>query len=214
MEEMPLFPIQTVVFPYSHLQIRVADQAQRDLIAYCSEEDRCFGTVLERIGTDPYLVGTAVRIERVIPADDGALDVQLRGQRRIRVRQFDDQSRTFLMAHVEPVIEMEIENQERADALTFRLRECFEEYLKIELQGTDIQFHGITFPDDPTALSFLAANLLPLDDLEKQRLLETTDTIERLATIVPVIQSQVEVRRTYRPTRASASILAEWVSRN
>ncbi len=214
LEEMPLFPLPVVVFPYAHIQIRVDKPDQRDLIAFCSSEDRCFGAVLIRQGTDPYLVGTAVHIDKVMPSPDGSLDVLVRGQRRIRVRKFEEESRPFLVGLVEPVVELEIENPERADALTYRLKECFEEFIETELQFSDIKFHGIKLPDDATALSFMAANLLQIDDLSKQRILETTDTVERLATIVPIIQSQIELRKTVRPTRASATMLTDWITRN
>lgn len=218
LEQMPLLPMPLVVFPYSQLQIRVDLASQRDLVAFCSEHERCFGVVLIREAadgvTEPYLVGTAVHIDKVMPSPDGSLDVLVRGQRRIRVRKLDQDAHSFLLGHVEPVVELEIENPERADALTYRLKECFEEFIASELLTSEIAFRGIKLPDDPTALSFMAANLLQIDDLEKQRILETTDTVERLATIVPMIQNQIQEKKTVRPARASATMLTEWITRN
>lgn len=219
LEEMPLFPLPVVVFPYAQLQIRVAEPSLLDLVNYCNDQDRCFGAVLARESdpgarAEPYFVGTAVRIDRVIPSDDGSVDVVVRGQRRFRVRRLDEDSHSFLLGHVEPIVEMEIENEERADALTYRLKEVFEEYIKAELRDSDIKFHGIKLPTDPTALSFMAANLLRIEDIEKQRLLETTDTVERLATILPLIQSQIESRRPSGYYRATSDMLREWVTPN
>ena len=56
--------------------------------------------------------------------------------------------------------------------------------------------------------------LLRIEDIEKQRLLETTDTVERLATILPLIQSQIESRRPSGYYRATSDMLREWVTPN
>jgi len=49
----------------------------------------------------------------------------------------------------------------------------------------------VKFPTDPVVLSFTIANLLPMGNLEKQRLLETTDTLERIAGLIPVLEKQL-----------------------
>ncbi len=219
LEELPLFPLNTVLFPYAQLQLHVFEARYREMIEYCVENDLGFGVVLIREGeetgpADPYLVGTAVRIAKVDTFDDGKMDVRVQGQRRFRIRKLDTDSRPFLVGFVEPVIEMEIDDTPRVDALTYRLKECVEEYIRTELRHYDFKIQQINLPVEPTALSFVVANLLKIENLEKQRLLETTDTVERMADMVPLLQQQIIEVHTTGAYRVTASMLAEFVTPN
>ena len=219
LEEMPLFPLKTVVFPYARLQIHVFEPRYQEMIRHCAENDVGFGVVLIREGeetgpADPYLVGTAVHIARVDTFDDGKMDVRVQGQRRFRIRRLDETTKPYLVGHVEPVIELELDDSPRADALCYRLRECIEEYIRSELRHYDFRVQKINLPSEPTALSFVVANLLRIENLDKQRLLETTDTVERMAEIVPLLQQQIIEAHTTGSYRVTASMLSEWVSRN
>ena len=218
LEEMPLFPLNTVLFPYAQLQIHVFEPRDQQLVQYCVQNDLGFGIVLRRAGEpedpgDPYLVGTAVRIAQVETFENGTMDVRVHGQRRFRVRKMDE-SRPFLVGMVEPLIELEVEDTPRVDALTFRLKECVEEYIRVELRHYDFKIQQISLPNEPTALSFVVANLLKIENLDKQRLLETTDTVERMAEIVPLLQRQIIDVHTSGNFRATASMLSEWVTPN
>lgn len=216
LEEMPLFPLNTVLFPYAQLQLHVFEPRYLELIEHCVENDTDFGVVLVREGqpTEPYLVGTAVRIKRVERLDGGKLDVRIQGQRRFRIRKLDEDSHSFPVGHVEPVVELEIDDSPRVDALTFRLKECVEEYIRTELRHYDFKIQQISLPLEPTALSFVVANLLKIENLEKQRLLETTDTVERLADMVPILQQQIIEVHTGGAYRVTSSMLSEWVFPN
>ena len=216
LEEMPLFPLNTVLFPYAQLQLHVFEPRYLELIEHCVENDTDFGVVLVREGGDsePYLVGTAVRIKRVDRLEGGKLDVRVQGQRRFRIRRLDEDSHAFMVGHVEPVVELEVDDTPRVDALTYRLKECVEEYIRTELRHYDFKIQQISLPVEPTALSFVVANLLKIENLEKQRLLETTDTVERLADMVPLLQQQIIEVHTGGAYRVTASMLSEWVSPN
>lgn len=219
LEELPLFPLNTVLFPYAQLQLHVFEARYREMIEYCVENDLAFGVVLVREGqdadpSDPYLVGTAVRIARVDTFADGKMDVRVQGQRRFRIRKLDLDSRPFLVGHVEPIIEMEIEDTPRVDALTYRLKECVEEYIRTELRHYDFKIQQINLPVEPTALSFVVANLLKIENLEKQRLLETTDTVERMADMVPLLEQQIIEVHTGGAYRVTPSMLAEFITPN
>ncbi|HXH60730.1 MAG TPA: LON peptidase substrate-binding domain-containing protein [Fimbriimonadaceae bacterium] len=216
LEELALFPLDTVVFPYAQLQMRVLEPKYVDLVRYCVQHDKGFGIVLrkESEGDDPYLVGTEVRIDRTETLGEGEIEVRVRGQRRFRVRRLDYGSKPFLTGLVEQIVELEVEDTPRVDALTYRLRECVEEYIRVEFRHYDVNIQQVELPPDPTALSFIVANLLKLENIEKQRLLETTDTIERLSEIVPLLQRQIVDSRTTGPFRATPSMLTEWINPN
>jgi uncharacterized protein len=192
LEELPLFPLDTVLFPYASLQVHVFEERYREMIRTCMEYDMPFGVVLIRNGSetgvaDPYLVGTAVRIVHVHTFEDGRMDLHVQGERRFRIRRMDE-SRPYLVGYVEPVVEFEIEDGARADALMLRAREAFEQLVRRLFERFSVQ---VVFPTDPVVLSFTIANLLPMENLDKQRLLETTDTLERVEELLPILENQV-----------------------
>lgn len=217
LEELPLFPLNAVIFPYAALQLHIFEERYREMVRTCVEFDRPFGIVLIRNGSetgiaDPYMVGTAVRITSVHNYDDGRMDIDVQGERRFRIRELDE-SKSYLVGHVEPVIEHEIEDSPRANHLLSVAKEEFENLMRkfFARQEFNIQ---VVFSPDPVALSFTIANLLPLDNLEKQRLLETTDTLDRVEELIPILQMQNLESTPTTFYRIGSRELSEWISPN
>lgn len=211
LEEMPLFPLNTVLFPYAQLQLHVCEERYREMVRTCSQNDQPFGVVLIRTGNEagdhaePYMVGTAARIVSIHTFDDGKMDVQVRGERRFRVRRLDD-SQTYLVGWVEPVMELEIQDMDRAEDLVMTSRDYVQAYIEWFFSNVGAKVAQIKLPGDPTALSFVVANFLQIENLEKQRLLEQTDTLERLNDMIPILEQHlVEAKAPYhRMTRQHA----------
>ncbi|HTQ11443.1 MAG TPA: LON peptidase substrate-binding domain-containing protein [Fimbriimonadaceae bacterium] len=217
LEELPLFPLNVVIFPYAALQLHIVEDRYREMVRTCLEFDRPFGIVLIRSGSetgeaDPYMVGTVVRITSVHNYDDGRMDIDVQGERRFRIRKLDE-SHSYLAGYVEPVIEHEIEDSPRANQLISQAKEEFENLMRrfFARQEFNVQ---VVFPPDPVALSFTIANLLQMDNLEKQRLLETTDTLERFEELIPVLQMQNMDAASPAYYRISSVDLQEWVTAN
>jgi uncharacterized protein len=216
LEELPLFPLDTVLFPYASLQLHVYEERFREMVRMCLEYDRPFGIVLIRSGsgqtTDPYLVGTAVRIVQVHTFEDGRMDLHVQGERRFRIREMDE-SRPYPVGLVEPVVELEVEENPQATELLTRARDVFELLVHklFERQEFKVQ---VVFPTDPVVLSFTIANLLPMENLEKQRLLETTDTLERVEELLPILESQILEAKVPQYFKVGPEDLREWVHPN
>ncbi|MBX3120024.1 MAG: LON peptidase substrate-binding domain-containing protein [Fimbriimonadaceae bacterium] len=226
LEELALFPLETVLFPFASVQLHVFEDRYREMVSECMEDGRLFGIVLIRSGSEtdehiePYLVGTAVRIVNLHTYDDGRMDLQVQGEHRFRIRRLDE-SKPYLTGLVEPVIEGEPDDSPRTDALVLKAREDFQLLVEglIARPGFNVQ---VIFPPDPMALSFTIANLLPIENREKQSLLETTDTIERLSRIIPILENQLleidDLRsRIYDdrgPRRLTHTDLREWINPN
>jgi Lon protease-like protein len=218
LEELPLYPLHTVLFPYATTLLHVSEARYREMINRCVEFDQAFGIVLIRNGTtpggvaEPYMVGTAVRVQHVNTYDDGHMDVNVRGERRFRVRSLDE-SQSYLVGMVEPVFEMEIEEDPRTESLVMDVRENFRMLIEGVFGGPDYNIQ-ILYPPDPTALSFVIANYLTLENIEKQRLLETTDTVERLAELKPLIERQIMNARTRHYFKLTRHHLEDWIYPN
>jgi Lon protease-like protein len=219
LENLPLFPLQTVLFPYAHIQLHVFEDRYLEMVRECLEFERPFGIVLIRDGkevggpADPYMVGTTVRVTKVINLESGAMDIQVKGERRFRIRKIDE-SKAYMVGMVEPVVETETPDCPRTDALVMRCREDFQAWIRqmITKQGFNVQ---IKFPEDVTALSFAIANLLPIENLEKQRLLELTDTLERISGLIGLLETQI-IEGEMMPgiTKLRTEDLGNWISKN
>lgn len=223
LEELPLFPLNTVVFPYAKMQVHVFESRYREMIRHCLQHDQGFGICLIRQGdevggpAEPYMVGTAVRIVKVQTHDDGKMDVEVQGQRRFRIRKLDE-SRPYLVGYVEQLVEMEIEETERAGDLVGEIRSSLMRYLQFFFQHTDVRITSIKLPDDATALSFVVANLLQCENRQKQHLLETTDTVERMEEMLPILEEQIELEGgdDLEPLYQKVSALeaSDWIGSN
>jgi Lon protease-like protein len=218
LEELPLFPLETVLFPYAALQLHVFEERYREMVRRCVDDDKPFGIVLIRSGeviggpAEPYMVGTAVRIVQVYTYEDGRLDVQVQGERRFRIRRLDE-SKPYLVGYVEPVVELDISDSLNAQQVIEKAREEFQVFVEGLFSKQDFKVQ-VRFPTDPVALSFTIANLLTMENLEKQRLLELTDTVERLEGLTPILERNIVEARFMAPQRLRPSDLSEWISSN
>ena len=215
-EELPLFPLNTVLFPYAKLQLNVKDERHREMLRQCLQSDSSFGIVLTKNGSGPdaehYLVGTKARIVSVQTFDDGHMDVQVKGESRFRIRKVDE-TRPYQIGLVEPVEESEVTDEPKTDALVYRIKECLSEYMDAVFSQAEFHVSEIRLPDDATALSFVVANFLQIENIRKQGLLETTDTVERIAEMLPILE-QHTVDFNGRPVPLTVQDLDEWVSPN
>ena len=221
LEELPLFPLRTVLFPHATLRLHVFEERYRIMVQECLRTDGPFGVALIRDGAEvgdeaePYLVGTVARITKVENYDDGRMDIEVQGERRFRIRELDE-SRPYLLGRVQPIEEHG--EPDPSDPLVIEARDTFEALVQryFERQSFGVQ---VVFPPDPRMLSFSIASHLPVDDLVKQRLLEITDTLDRLEEILPYLRAALLDMRPASPAgRAFSPIQAkdldEWTSPN
>src|SRR5579872_1613474 len=135
LEELPLFLLHTVLFPYAHIRLHVFEDRYKELVHDCIHNERPFGIVLIRSGdeagrlADPYMVGTAVHIEKVDYLEDGRMDIQVHGERRFRIRRLDE-SKPYLTGFVEPVMEHNFEGEPEAENLILAARHELELFLQ------------------------------------------------------------------------------------
>ncbi len=196
LEEMPLFPLNTVLFPHADLQVHVFEDRYREMVRNCVQYDTGFGVVLIRTGNEvggtaePYMVGTAVRIVKVQTYEDGKMDVHVRGQRRFRIRRLDE-SKSYLVGFVEPVVELEVDDSPRTGELVEKVRHSVHQLLEEQFAKLDVKVTSIRLPQDATDLSFVVANLLHCENIRKQHLLETTDTSDRIEEMLPLLEQQI-----------------------
>lgn len=97
---IPLFPLDTVLFPGTALPLHIFEERYREMIGECLVEGTEFGVVrgeADRMA----VIGCTARIVRVIERhEDGRMDILCEGARRFEIEALDD-SRSYLQADVE-----------------------------------------------------------------------------------------------------------------
>ena len=89
--DLPLFPLNTVLFPRGPLPLRIFETRYVDMVKRCMREGVCFGVVLvqggSEVGQAPGYadIGTSARIIDFNLLQDGLLGITCRGERRFRV---------------------------------------------------------------------------------------------------------------------------------
>lgn len=114
---LPLFPLQSVLFPGSPLPLRIFEVRYLDMVQRCHREGAPFGVVSltqgAEVATAPRLdadtdatetfqnVGTLARIEHFEHPQPGLLHVVCRGEQRFRVQQREKLKHGLWVADVE-----------------------------------------------------------------------------------------------------------------
>jgi len=211
-KRLRLFPLNMVLFPGVILNLHVFEPRYRQMISECLDTGEAFGVVLIRDGDEagdlevmPYDIGTTAEIADVTPLPAGRYYISTTGRRRFRI--LDVISREpFLMCNVE-YLEEEIADIDAVEELSSEVRDEFREYLRllVEFSGTTAE---IDLPSDPADASYLIGDALQVADSMKQKLLETSDTHQRLKVelgflrrLLPQLRSLLE-RKAAEPAPA------------
>jgi Lon protease-like protein len=201
-----LFPLNTVLFPGALLNLHVFEPRYRQMISDCLDANEAFGVVLIREGKEtgdvevmPHEVGTTAEICDVTPLPAGRYYISTTGRRRFRIQ--DVVSRDpYLLVEVE-YLEEELEDRSAIVELSDEVREEFREYLRllVEFSGTSADFD---VPNDPVDASFLIGDALQVADTMKQRLLELSNTQQRLTVELGFLRRLLPQLRTLLERKA------------
>lgn len=182
--EIPLFPLNAVLFPGSTLALRIFEARYLDMVRECARGNAEFGVCLIMQGQEagepalPAAVGTLAQIVDFDTLPDGLLGISVMGGRRFRVQKTRVRNNGLVLGEIrrwpdEPVVPVPIE---------FSLLPAILERLA-EQAGLSWRNGPRERYDDAGWVGFRLAELLPLGDTERQRTLEITDPIERLASL-------------------------------
>lgn len=208
-ESLPLFPLQSVLFPGVLLPLHVFEERYRllvqRLLATAEEPAGQFGVVAIRqgweVGPDAarslHPVGCTAELRRVDDKDDGTYEIVTAGARRFRLLEADSTSEPYLVGSVE-WLDDDRQPGPETTLLARRAGVLFEEYVAAVAGTGGAEVAEFDLPDDPTVLSYLVASaaLLTLDD--RQALLERDGTRDRLREELRLLRRETALVRELR----------------
>ncbi len=190
LETLPIFPLNTVLFPGAILPLRIFETRYMDMAKDCLKNDGAFGVCLiregEEVGTPaaPHPVGCSARIAGCDMEELGVLKVRAEGLERFRIVSTETNRAGLIVGQVEPLMR----EPDAVDAPG--LAECAELLRKLIPAIGAERFHPPFRYDDATWVSFRLAEILPLRNDVKQKMLELTDATLRLAVLHKFLKMQ------------------------
>ncbi len=194
--ELPLFPLDVVLFPGVVLPLHIFEPRYREMIADCQQQKRPFGVVLARPGSlplleEPFPVGTMAEIRELDQLEDGRYILMAVGVQRFRILS-QHRERPYLSG----LVELYEDVAEPAEDLDFHFKQAyrlFGMYIEMLLkaaneQDKDMQEH---LPGRPEELSHFIAYFLDLQNEQKQHFLELTSTLQRLKEEIAILRHEV-----------------------
>jgi len=186
--EIPLFPLNTVLFPGGVLPLRIFEPRYVDMVRRCMREGSEFGIALIREGVEAggpastYEVGTMAQIVDFDQTKDGLLGITTRGTRRFRIRSTRRQADGLNLAIVESL------PAESVVALPDEYGVFARMLIEALPQMGDYFKHLQPQYDDAGWVASRVAEVMPIPLTMKQRLLETDDSVERWELLTPLLR--------------------------
>ena len=216
-ETLPMFPLNSVLFPGLSVPLRVFEDRYRALVHHLLRiEDpieRVFGSVAIREGYEVgdhgaqslFRVGCKALLTEIEANADGSFDVVAVGLDRIQLDRLDTTG-VFPVGHVEelggPEDQVGEEVLERARATFTAYRQALSEIRSDPYEGT--------LPRDPAYLSWTLAACAPLPLSERQALLEAEDAETRLVLVTDLLRSELRAMNVIASLPATEVARTRW----
>lgn len=215
---LPLFPLNTVVFPGAVVPLHVFEERYRtmveDLRSEQSPSDRLFGIVAIREGYEVgdhgrqslQRIGTVLQLTDVAALPDGRFDIEATGRSRFRIDEVDA-SGPYLVAEV-AVIEEDLPTPEGGEALHRALR-AFAGY-RAALAAMRGVLGDIALPRDPELASYVLAASVLLPLRERQELLEADTAAGRLILLTAMLRQEISAMTALPSLPATELARSRW----
>ena len=177
--ELPLFPLNTVLFPGMTLALHIFEERYKTMIERCIEQAQPFGVVLMRTGDEIdrdssiYDIGTTAHITQVERLPDERMNIMSLGYRRFQIHMVHNHE-PYLIGLVED-FPLEDAGHPEVKKTLHSLTPLLQRYMTILATIGKVEAPISPLPDDPETLAFLAAIILRAPMADKQALLTIPD---------------------------------------
>jgi Lon protease-like protein len=181
---VPLFPLNTVLFPGCNLDLQIFEARYLDMIGRCMKQGGGFGVVCilqgAEVGAAPEgfaLVGCEAKIIDFQQQDNGLLGIRVQGGRRFNVLRTEVQRDQLIVADVDWLDDEPEQPLQDEDADLMALLKALAEHPMVEALNMGVEAQG------QQSLANQLAYLLPFAEEDKIDLLQTDDPQRRLDAI-------------------------------
>jgi Lon protease-like protein len=192
---LPLFPLNTVLFPGMTLPLRVFERRYVQMVHDCLAGNPVFGVLLIKEGHEvgeaavPYEVGTTARIVSVERTSPDELQIITVGEERFLLHDVSH-DKPYLVGDVEP-FPLEGKGAPRIEALFDAQLVLLTAYLELISQANDVDIHLQQAVEGPTEMAYLVAALLQVPLATKQQLLGMVNLGALMQRQVELLQAEI-----------------------
>ena len=184
-EDLPIFPLRTILFPDSKLPLRIFEPRYIDMVSRSMREDSEFGIILSRESTDPKMFETydTGTLAKIIDWDqgDGLLGITTLGTQKFRLKELNKLEDGLNIGSIERI-------EKEGDYKPLKEFTHLVELLQAILDDVNIFDDDEKRFDSASWISYRFAEILPLRIEDKQKCLEIDDPIIRLNFLEPLIK--------------------------
>ncbi len=194
---VPLFPLQSVLFPGGRLPMRIFEQRYMDMAKACLKDSSSFGICLIQRGEEvarpgqkpaqPHSVGTLAHIADWDMQQLGVLEIVAQGGDRFRLLRHWAEGSGLLLGEVELLPAPAVMPVPAPYARLVPLLRAIVAEMKGGAPNAPATPHRFF---DAGWLGMRYAEVLPIPALAKQKLLEIEDSIDRLEIIYRFLESK------------------------
>lgn len=222
---LPLFPLHAVLFPGLPLPLHVFEERYRQMMQMVLEQDRQFGVVLIREGKEvggpaiPHRWGTVARITALQNRPDGTMNLWTIGEQRFRIVQMT-QHEPFMVARVMLLPDVCDGCEQRMLPIVHRATDKLEQYVRLLFTPEGGKHFVVELPNNPRVLANTIGAILQIPLIQKQKLLEIDDVLERLEAGLVLLEEEIErllLKATEQPDVSAVHLfrpVEQVVSRN
>lgn len=194
-KQLPLFPLNTVLFPHVRMPLHIFEARYRDMLRDCLSADRRFGIVLIKSGQEvgstatPYDVGTVANIKEVGTPRRRALPIIVEGEQRFRITSID-RVRTYMMADVELLADGR--DEKTSDEITIAAHDASRHYISAAMASQGLYRAKLEIPREPHRLAdYMGGIATNAPERGRQRVLEAASLTDRLQAAIALLEEEV-----------------------
>ncbi|MDQ5826493.1 MAG: LON peptidase substrate-binding domain-containing protein [Chloroflexota bacterium] len=193
---MPVFPLNTVVFPRIPLPLHIFEERYRQMVRDLHEGDGRFCVALIKEGVEvggeatPHDIGCMVEVADTRELPDGRFYLVALGVERVRIASLDRESKPYLLGTVEAWPE---EQAAVSTPLLHKASHLFTQYARYRMALSGETMNDVTLPEEADVLSYVLATAIEMEAGERQRLLETPGTAARLEAEVALLETEIPI---------------------
>ncbi len=196
-ELIPVLPLRdVVVYPHMVIPLFVGRDKSIDAIEAAMKDDKQLLLVAQKQADidEPefenlYHAGTLANILQLLKLPDGTVKILVEGEKRCKVDKYQEIHGYFGAVVSDIVDRIEISDQEQ-DVLQRTAISSFDQYVKLNNKIPPEVLNSLAGIDDLSRLADTIAAHMTLKIEEKQRMLEMDDTVQRLESLMTLMEGE------------------------
>ncbi|TDK28721.1 endopeptidase La [Luteimonas aestuarii] len=206
--ELPVLPLRdVVVFPHMVIPLFVGRDKSIRALDLAMEGDKRILLVAQKSAEtddpsadDLYTLGTLAQVLQLLKLPDGTIKVLVEGVARVEVSNVQEADGT-LAGRGTVVDPVDSRDPREVEAIARSLVSLFEQYVKTNRKLPPELLQTLSGIDEPGRLADIVSAHLGVRLAEKQRLLETVDTADRLELLVGFVDGEIDVQQMEKRIR-------------